>query len=119
VLVLGATSGIGRSLARQYAERGARVCVVGRRERLVREVEAECRDARLFVGDEEDGVLAVQADFTSAEDMINVRNILQQSMLICGFVCSYLTLCRMARLGYFTGRCGCLCFTTSLGRGWR
>jgi NADPH:quinone reductase-like Zn-dependent oxidoreductase len=78
VLILGATSGIGRSLARQYAERGARVCIVGRREALVREVETECRNARLATS--ENDVLAISADFTSAEDMIKVRSILDQRM---------------------------------------
>ena len=38
VLILGASSGIGRSAARQYAARGTRVCVIGRRSALVEEV---------------------------------------------------------------------------------
>ncbi|KAF8880902.1 hypothetical protein CPB84DRAFT_1792194 [Gymnopilus junonius] len=41
VLVLGATSGVGRTIARQYAARGARVCMVGRRAVLLDEVERE------------------------------------------------------------------------------
>ncbi|KAF8168547.1 hypothetical protein B0H34DRAFT_793129 [Crassisporium funariophilum] len=80
VLILGASSGIGRSIARQYAERGARVCVVGRREALVKEVEAECRKARSIPGllavNEED-VIGISADFASAEDMVRVRSILE------------------------------------------
>ena len=43
VLALGATSGIGRSIARQYAERGAVVCIVGHRGALVDEVGKEYR----------------------------------------------------------------------------
>lgn len=78
VLILGATSGIGRSLARQYAERGARVCIVGRRDTLVREVEVECRCARPVINNEDD-VLAISADFTSPDDMIKMRGILDQS----------------------------------------
>ena len=46
VVVLGASSGIGRSIARQYAERGAQLCIVGRREVLVNEVVAECQRVR-------------------------------------------------------------------------
>jgi len=46
VLILGASSGVGRSVARQYAARGARACVVGRRESLVEEVAVECRNAQ-------------------------------------------------------------------------
>ena len=79
VLILGATSGIGRSLARQYAERGARVCIVGRRDTLVREVETECRSAQPTITNEDD-VLAISADFTSPDDMIKVRGVLDQSM---------------------------------------
>jgi NADPH:quinone reductase-like Zn-dependent oxidoreductase len=78
VLVLGGTSGIGRSIARQYAERGARVCVVGRREGLVREVEEECRRAAGATGESDNGdnVCAVQGDFSVAEDMVRVRALL-------------------------------------------
>ena len=79
VLILGATSGIGRSLARQYSERGARICIVGRRDPLVREVETECRNAIPSIASNND-VLAIPADFTSVEDMIKVRNILDQRM---------------------------------------
>ena len=81
VLVLGASSGIGQSIARQYAERGARVCIVGRREALVKEVQAECRDARSLSGFEvaENDILFVSADFTSIDDMVKVRDLLDQS----------------------------------------
>ncbi|KAG6816571.1 hypothetical protein H0H87_004931 [Tephrocybe sp. NHM501043] len=46
VLILGASSGIGHSIAKQYAERGARVCVVGRRADKVAEVVEECRASK-------------------------------------------------------------------------
>jgi len=81
VLVLGASSGIGQSIAKQYAERGARVCIVGRREARVKEVQVECRDARSLSGfdvDEND-ILSVSADFTSIDDMVRVRDLLDQS----------------------------------------
>jgi len=115
VLILGATSGIGRSLARQYAERGARVCIVGRREPLVREVETECRNSIPFTTSEDD-VLAIPADFTSAEDMTEVRKILNESRSFAEMLIdSHLTFCRMARIGYFAGCCRCLCFTAFVG----
>jgi shikimate 5-dehydrogenase len=85
VLVLGASSGIGRSIARQYAERGARVCVVGRREALVNEVVAECRKAQsdgsiLLSEQEEDlNIFGVAADFASVDDMIRTRTIVEAS----------------------------------------
>jgi NADP-dependent 3-hydroxy acid dehydrogenase YdfG len=83
VLVLGASSGIGRSIARQYAERGARVCVVGRREALVNEVVAECQkaqsDGSSISDQEEDFIFGVAADFASVDDMIRTRAIVETS----------------------------------------
>ncbi|KIJ97968.1 hypothetical protein K443DRAFT_681113 [Laccaria amethystina LaAM-08-1] len=83
VLVLGATSGIGRSIARQYAERGAVVCVVGRRGALVDEVVKECRQARsslrLGTTDEENDFLGVTADFADVDDMVRVREVIQSN----------------------------------------
>lgn len=85
VLVLGASSGIGRSIARQYAGRGARVCIVGRREALVNEVVAECRKAQRdgssssISEQEEDFVFGVAADFASVDDMIRTRAIVEAS----------------------------------------
>lgn len=43
VLILGASSGLGATLAKIYAARGAAVCLVGRRKDKLEEVEAECR----------------------------------------------------------------------------
>jgi short-subunit dehydrogenase len=82
-LVLGASSGVGRTIARQYAERGANVCIVGRREALIKEVERECRDARSLstLKIEKDSVLSIPADFTNVEDMVRLREILDESML--------------------------------------
>ncbi|KAF8190074.1 hypothetical protein BJ912DRAFT_353729 [Pholiota molesta] len=80
VLVVGASSGIGRSIARQYAERGARVCVVGRREALLKEVEAECRAAQASAGfrtASPSDIFGVTADFTNVDDMVKVRNAIE------------------------------------------
>ena len=79
VLIIGGTSGIGKSLALQYAQRGASLCIVGRRESLVREVVAECLQ-RLG----QKNVLGVTADFTQVEDMICVRDTIEK-----GFVVSF------------------------------
>lgn len=83
VLVLGASSGIGRSIARQYAERGARVCIVGRREALVNEVVAECQKAQSDcsggISKQEEDIFGVAADFASVDDMIRTRTIVEAS----------------------------------------
>ncbi|KAF8654630.1 hypothetical protein AX16_003511 [Volvariella volvacea WC 439] len=76
VLVLGATSGIGRSIAVEYAKRGARVCIVGRRKDKVDEVIEECRSAS--TGANGVRMLGIPGDFSSAEDMIRVRDAIER-----------------------------------------
>ncbi|KAF9046539.1 hypothetical protein BJ165DRAFT_1173104 [Panaeolus papilionaceus] len=85
VVVLGATSGIGREVALQYARRGARVCIVGRRKELVDEVEGECtaqRNAVLGIRgpiyEEGKAVIGTVGDFTSAEDMVRLRELIEK-----------------------------------------
>ena len=81
VLILGASSGIGRTMARQYAERGAHVCVVGRRETQILEAEHECRQAQVLHGVQahKGDILALPADFTNADDMVRVRETIEAS----------------------------------------
>jgi NADP-dependent 3-hydroxy acid dehydrogenase YdfG len=80
VVVLGASSGIGRSIARQYAERGARVCIVGRREALVNEVVAECQGVRnMLSSDKQENIFGIAADFANVDDMIRTRTIVEAS----------------------------------------
>ena len=83
VLVLGASSGIGRSIARQYAERGARVCIVGRREALVNEVVAECQKAQsgssVSSKNEQGDIFGMAADFANVDDMIRTRAVVEAS----------------------------------------
>ncbi|KAG5640680.1 hypothetical protein DXG03_007544 [Asterophora parasitica] len=73
VLVLGASSGIGRSIANLYAARGARVCVVGRRQDKITEVVEECRTR----GTTSSRILGVTADFADVEDMVKLRGQLE------------------------------------------
>ena len=80
VLMLGASSGIGRSVARQYAARGARVRVIGRRSALVDEVAVECRNAQTSVRSHD--VLGVAGDFTNVQDMVRVRDTLEKGASI-------------------------------------
>ncbi|KAH9487391.1 11-beta-hydroxysteroid dehydrogenase-like 4A [Psilocybe cubensis] len=80
VLILGASSGVGRAMAKQYAARGARVCVVGRREALLAEVREECLQARRDVpGTADHDIAALPGDFTSVADMINIRTFLEEA----------------------------------------
>ncbi|KAF8624472.1 hypothetical protein AX15_005856 [Amanita polypyramis BW_CC] len=76
VLILGATSGIGRSIARQYAERGAAVCVVGRRAELVEEVSAEC--GKWATAERRRKGLGVCADITDVEGLVRVRDVIER-----------------------------------------
>lgn len=76
VLILGASSGIGRSIAHVYAKRGARICVVARRNDNVQEVVRECRVEQ----GHDEGVVGCAADFTKVEDMIRVRNVVAEGL---------------------------------------
>ncbi|TFK48060.1 NAD(P)-binding protein [Heliocybe sulcata] len=82
VLILGASSGIGRAIAHIYASRGARVCIVSRREGELETVAEECRALSTTAGHGEyqaggKRVLHVVADFAEVEDMVRVRSALE------------------------------------------
>ncbi|KAG6824186.1 hypothetical protein H0H92_007744 [Tricholoma furcatifolium] len=77
VLVLGASSGIGQCIARQYAQRGARVCVVGRREDKVKAVAEECKAASTS-DSPTTRVLGIAADFADVGDMVRLRERLKK-----------------------------------------
>jgi hypothetical protein len=85
VLILGASSGIGRAAAHLYAARGARVCLVGRRGEKLREAHEECVALSSKNGHSEyqaggRRVISVEADFTSVDDMVRVRDTLETGM---------------------------------------
>ena len=78
VLILGASSGVGRSLAHMYAQRGARVCVVGRRQKEIEEVELECKTIQKIKESEDDRIaFSVCTDFANPEQMVMLRDIVQ------------------------------------------
>ena len=85
VLILGATSGIGREIAHQYAERDARICIVGRRESLVDEVVSECQGtiAASKVGHKAGmRCFGVKADFSNVEEMVRVRKFVEEGAYV-------------------------------------
>ena len=91
VLILGASSGIGRTLAHDYAARGAWVCVVARRAQVIEEVAQECKviqDSHFLNGRGEKKVLFAAGDCSVAEDMVRVRELIEKgkSMLESNFM---------------------------------
>ena len=81
VLILGASSGIGRVLALKYTKRGAKVCVVAHRSAELELVRSECEAAAVAVRSQapDDAVFSVLADFADAEALIRVRNKIEES----------------------------------------
>ncbi|KAI0694295.1 hypothetical protein C8T65DRAFT_744410 [Cerioporus squamosus] len=81
VVILGASGGIGRSLALKYAQEGARVCVFARRELELSQVAEECRAVapKTTTNGEGERVLLVRGDFTVVEDMVNLRSKVQDA----------------------------------------
>ncbi|KAI0833265.1 NAD-P-binding protein [Trametes gibbosa] len=82
VLIIGASSGIGRAIAHEYASAGSRVCIMGRREQQVNEVAEECvnlRPTRTADGVFEKGgeILRATGDFNNVEGMIALRERLE------------------------------------------
>ena len=75
MLVLGASSGIGKAIAQLYAARGAKVCVVGRRKDKLDEVVQEC-NRELTEGDRPN-TFAIAGDFSNADDMVRIRTTLE------------------------------------------
>ncbi|PVF99027.1 NAD(P)-binding protein [Serendipita vermifera] len=97
VLIVGGSSGLGRKLAVLYAQRGAKVCVTGRRKALLEELQDELLKLYPPVVKTSGGpchVLIEGADMTRPEDLVRVRDNLQQewggvdTVLICAGVSS-------------------------------
>ncbi|EJD04231.1 NAD-binding protein [Fomitiporia mediterranea MF3/22] len=83
VLILGASSGVGRTLAVQYVQRGAYVCIVARNKEGLEGTRRECLGVSESMsnlkgeGEAEKRVVAVVADFSDAEGMAKVRERIQ------------------------------------------
>ncbi|KAF8744116.1 Enoyl-(Acyl carrier protein) reductase, partial [Rhizoctonia solani] len=81
VLIIGASSGVGRATAVAYAKRGARVAITARRSAVLEQVKQECIDALNESGhpSRKDAILAVTADFSDERDMEGVRTAIQRA----------------------------------------
>ncbi|CAE6462007.1 unnamed protein product [Rhizoctonia solani] len=75
VLIIGASSGVGRATAIAYAKRGARVAITARRSAVLDQVKQDCLKARNDSGyaEQKDAILAVVADFSDERAMESVR----------------------------------------------
>jgi NADPH:quinone reductase-like Zn-dependent oxidoreductase len=97
VLILGASSGIGRAIAHLYAQRGARVCVVGRRGGQIEVVEQECKTIqRIKEAPNDKNAFSFTGDISNPEDMVTLRDVLALGayhLLLFFFRLSLVSLC--------------------------
>ncbi|KAI0709722.1 hypothetical protein C8Q76DRAFT_769651 [Earliella scabrosa] len=106
VVILGASGGIGRALALKYACRGARVCIVARREHELAVVAEECLTEFRRAGLEanENPVLCFTGDFTVVEDMVKLRTQVEtewnglDTLVVCAGVATFLPFCELTGL---------------------
>jgi len=102
ILILGASSGIGRAIAHEYAARNAHVCVVARREADLKKVVEEC--GALSSRGDAPAVFSVAADFTSVKDMVRVRERIERewkgidTVVVCAGVTALRPLMEVAGL---------------------
>lgn len=76
VLILGASSGVGHAIARRYAQRGARVCVVARRADKIKALQDEIECGR-GTSSSSSSCLGQVADMTVVADMVRVREAIE------------------------------------------
>lgn len=79
VLILGASSGIGREIAHLYAARKARICIVGRREDKLDAVWSELFER--WPSHTTDYILKLSEDFSNPEGLLRIRDLLVQGNL--------------------------------------
>ncbi|RXK37442.1 hypothetical protein M231_05265 [Tremella mesenterica] len=72
VLLLGASSGVGRDLALVYAKRGSRICLVARRQTELEKVREEC----IALGLDAEKVIMFAGDVSNTSDLISIRDVI-------------------------------------------
>lgn len=72
VLLLGASSGVGKDLALAYARRGAKIILLARRAEVLEEVRRECEEVSAKAGKKAE-VLVFPGDLTKVADLVSAR----------------------------------------------
>ncbi|KAF8525211.1 hypothetical protein BU17DRAFT_42128 [Hysterangium stoloniferum] len=72
IIIIGASSGIGREIAHQYAARDAFVCIVGRREDKLEAVRNECAD--LLPSRDHAKIIQISADCSDPAEMLRIKD---------------------------------------------
>ena len=82
IVIFGASSGIGRSIALEYARRGARICIIARRRPELETLKEEITSLSASSAKETawHEPLIVIADATKPEDVLRVREEVNTSM---------------------------------------
>lgn len=116
VLILGASSGIGRALAHRYADRGAKVCMVARRSAELEVVQLECES----IAQVPDSLFSICSDFTRVEDLVTIREGISESEFAAlGLtLISHTLLARVARSRYVDCYCWRFCLAPCPGDCW-
>jgi len=70
-----------------YAQRGARVCVVGRRKKEIEEVELECKTIqRIKESEQVRNAFSFCADFADPGQMVMLRDVIQTGEFVRSFI---------------------------------
>lgn len=83
VLLLGASSGIGKDLALAYARRGAKIFLLARRADVLEEVRKECEEAAAQAGKKAE-VLVFRGDMTKVADLVSAREMIVKGKYVFG-----------------------------------
>ncbi|KZV75236.1 NAD-P-binding protein [Peniophora sp. CONT] len=92
VLIIGASQGIGRAIAKRYAERGGSLCIVSRKDSELEAVRLDLEEIASASGWEDGAIASFVADFTIAEELVALRHALYEkwggidTLIVCAGV---------------------------------